>query len=175
MNGMSMIAVVILGRPLMASNGEDLLTLSLRFFSMLSIRVVCRISRFPKSSTPENDPLIFSRVRTCCPLLQHMHTHSYIFLLLLFDSIDRDLDWWQQMTVNAVTGMWGTAKECLPCRQKETRGEEKERGWGGERGVSLLGSSPNNKLLALLCIYAEPTSAALPGAARTLKGYIVSE
>lgn len=49
------------------------------------------------------------------------------------------------MTVNAVSEKWATAKECLPCRQKETRGEEKHSGWD-ERGASLFSSSPNNKL-----------------------------
>lgn len=62
----------------------------------------------------------------------------------------------------------------LQAERDKGRGKRKRVG-RRERGVSLLGSSPNNKLLALLCIYAEPTSAVPPGAARTLKGHIVSE
>lgn len=62
------------------------------------------------------------------------------------------------------------------CPAGRTRQGEREKKEGGEeRGVSLLGSSPNNKLLALLYISAEPPSAVLPGRARALKGYIVSE
>lgn len=67
------------------------------------------------------------------------------------------------MTVNTVTEMLATAKECVPRRQEETRAEGKKKEGGEERGASLLGSSPDNKLLALSHICAEAASAVLAG------------
>lgn len=133
---MRTIAVVILGGHLKAINGEDLFFLTL-----------CLQDFWPPLKAA-HQKMILSFSVLFLPAISHVscfNTCTHTLTEILIDDSKRcDGD------VSDSQGM-----SALQAEKDKGRGKKEKEG-AEERAVSLLVSSPNNNLLALLCVYAEP-------------------